>query len=354
MNAKICSNCRETYDASLSRCPKCGFSVESSNSGGFNIRNPFLELESSNSTNSSPAINSSVTNNQAISNSNVSVNSAPNNMFNLNNGVTPVPTNNTPSMPVQNTNEQQTINPTTAVQSSNEQPISNQSVTATQVSNKPKSKAFEPYVDNKKYEVNGIDFNSFFDNKPTDEKKESTVVEQTTTPVVEESKPVVTSDNNQTVTQDNSNQELNVFNNYNPSMDFERNRLAVLREEENKKAQQEEENKIKKEKSKDKIIGFYKYDFFFMSFITMAILVLSCLTDFSMVILVHGAIDIILMVIGYNLAFDRSIKAGYVGLLVSVLLIANIIYGDYINVIVGALILAHSVLYLLDFKKKKV
>jgi hypothetical protein len=230
------------------------------------------------------------------------------------------------------------------------------------------NKAFEPFVDNKKYEVGGIDFNSFFNNKPNEENKEQTTVpvtEQTTvsltepltTPMTSEPPMAAPSNNQPALTPQENNQELNVLSKgYNPSLDFEKNRLAMLREEEKKKemmAQEAQKNSVQKDnKLNEKLIEYYKYDFFFLSFITMAILVLSCLTNFSIIILVHGIIDIALMVIGYNFAYDKDPKAGYVGIAVSLLLIANIIYGDYINVVIGVLILVHSAFYILNFKKK--
>jgi hypothetical protein len=377
MNAKICSNCRESYDAYLNKCPKCGFGSETNdNSNSFNMRNPFLEMGSSSMpSNTQPSnstfLNSEFNNNNSfLMESNVS-NSVPTTNANIAN--TPVVTQSSSfgisSAPTQSNNNIEAPAPQTQYNNvmanvpsapieNNDNAINTQNtlVQNNPANEEPKSKAFEPYVDNKKYEVSGIDFNSFFDTKQPEEKKENPK-EASVISSNEELPTIVPVNNIQPTTTEKPNQELNVLNNgYNPSLDFEKNRLAVLREEENKKKMQLNEsnkNSSSSKKNSEKIIDFYKFDFFFMSFITMAIFVLSCLTDFSIIILVHGVIEIGLMVVGYNLAFDRKEKAGYIGVIVSCLLIGNIAYGDYINVIIGALILVHSILYLLDFKKKK-
>lgn len=371
----VCENCKENYSSSLSNCPKCGFSrvASNNNSSQFNIRNPFLELSSTasqvsveNNSNNSflidssinnnsfsnnhdniavPSVNnSSVPNSNAILNNNVGINDNSNNL--IPNAISnPVVTDNTlpttnvfpatdnnPVVSEESLPVEQSVEPQNSNVDNNEQKIE-------EVNNFVNQSDYIKSMDTNKYQVSGIDFDSFFDNskEPTTEESSfnnilaaSNEVEQ-----VNSSEP-----SSETVKTDDANTT------YNPALDFEKDRLEQIRKEENDKIA----NETKSKKSFD-FYTIYKYEFLLIALVSLAVIVISCLSIFNVIYLVHGISIIAFLVLAYRFASLRKKEAGFIGLFVAALMIATIIYKDYVNFIFGMFLFTSSITYVFRFKK---
>ena len=349
MNSKICNNCKKTYDSSLSKCPHCGFEEIQLSQNNFNIRNPFLELRNNEIKNeNNKFLNSSEQNNISnevkMSSVSSSTNSTNNSFINLaiqpNNGVQDSSNNlNIQNNVINNVNS--TIQPNNGVQDSLNTPniqsnmvnsvgnnMQNNSEIVDESNDEIRPKAFEPYNDNKKYAVSGIDFNSFFN--PTEEKKNQNKM---------------MNDNNDTL---NNPVEAN-FNIIDQGLSSNniKTQGSVLVLEGNELKEKKEEKKKNNNKKGKKNINYLKYDFMFLTFLVTFVLIFICLSSFSLIVLVRGIINVILLFLGYSYADSKKELASYIGIVVSISLIFSITYKNYVDVFAGVIILIHSVYYLI-------
>lgn len=299
---KYCQKCGQNYESNLDVCPKCGGKSENkmqANNGIYNIRNPFLELQSTPSQlNNNKENNTSVTQGFGIQ---------------ANNNV------------VQNP-------------SLNSIPTTNTKVLNNQIPNYQNST-------NDGLNINEVASEITHQKPPTlinEEKKE-------TTQNIPNDGFLVLSNNNttsKTTEEEKENLErLKKLNN--PVLDFDPQKIKEEKEKSEKEAKQ-------KEKEKNKAPKYMSYIYIVLAAIMLFLTIIPLIYDFEVITLVHHLAIVVLLVVAYKLAPANKKVCSLAGLLTSVVMILTVLEKDYVTLSLGiTLLIAECFTYFVKDKKLK-
>lgn len=99
------------------------------------------------------------------------------------------------------------------------------------------------------------------------------------------------------------------------------------------------------------VINKYKNSFITLGTIQLIVIILSLISNFNIIELIIAGISFILFFIGFCLADSKKKSAGYIGILIGILLLFSIIIKDYLSALIGVSLIISSIKYIKCFKK---
>lgn len=99
------------------------------------------------------------------------------------------------------------------------------------------------------------------------------------------------------------------------------------------------------------VINKFKNNFITLGAIQLVVIILSLIDDFNLMELVIAVVSFVLFFIGFCLADNKKKSAGYMGIIIGVLLLMSIVIKDYLSALIGISLIFNSIKYIKNFNK---